>query len=192
MARGSDTRDKMLRTASKLLRRQGYAATGWRQVVAESETPWGSQAHHFPGGKEQLASEAIASTAAGFERGLRKLFDGQHPADAVATWFTGAAKGLERSRWADGCPVATLALETAHLSTVLGATCDTAFASWQTALVDSLLLHGVGEEQAKRLAVLVLSSFEGALIIARASRTTTALIVVGEELSTLLSVKIPN
>lgn len=54
----------------RILRRQGYAAAGWRQVVAESETPWGSQAHHFPGGKTQLATEALQHAAA-FERLLR-------------------------------------------------------------------------------------------------------------------------
>ena len=186
MARGTDTRDKMLRTASKLLRRQGYAATGWRQVVAESQTPWGSQAHHFPGGKEQLASEATALTAAAYERGLRKMLAGQHPAEAIAKWFTSAADGLERSRWADGCPIATLALETAHVSDTLGAICDSAFASWQAALVDSFVDHGLSAENAARMGVLVLSSFEGALVLSRASRTKTALLVVGEEMEKLL------
>jgi TetR/AcrR family transcriptional regulator, lmrAB and yxaGH operons repressor len=191
MPRGTDTRDKMLRTAAKLLRRQGYAATGWRQIIAVSETPWGSQAHHFPGGKEQLASEAIAITAAAYERGLRKLFTGTHPGDAVATWFTTAANGLERSKWADGCPVATLALETAHTSEVMAHTCSDAFTNWQRALIDSFLEHqDVTNIQATNLAALVLASFEGALILARASRTKAPLIIVGEELQSYLHIKI--
>ncbi len=177
----------MLRTAAKLMRRQGYAATGWRQVIAASGTPWGSQAHHFPGGKEQLASDAIVMTGVGYERGLRKLLAEQHPAAAVGTWFTTAADGLERSRWADGCPVATIALETAHTSEVLSASCNAAFTSWQTALVDSLAEHGVPIDRANQLATLVLASFEGALVIARAGRTKAPLIVVGAELQNLLT-----
>ncbi|HEY4854618.1 MAG TPA: TetR/AcrR family transcriptional regulator, partial [Streptosporangiaceae bacterium] len=68
MPRTTDTRQRMVCSAARLLRRQGYAATGWRQVVADSATPWGSQAHHFPGGKEQLAAEAITLSGASYER----------------------------------------------------------------------------------------------------------------------------
>ena len=38
MSDRTGTRSKMIATASTLLQRQGYAATGWRQVVNESET----------------------------------------------------------------------------------------------------------------------------------------------------------
>ena len=82
MPRTTDTRRRMLRTAAQLFRRQGYAATGWRQVVADSATPWGSQSHHFPGGKEQLAVEAIGRSAASYERLLRAAFDEATPGDA--------------------------------------------------------------------------------------------------------------
>src|SRR6266702_119544 len=106
MPRITDTRQRMIRATARLMRRQGYAATGWRQVVADSATPWGSQFHHFPGGKEQLAAEAVAS------------------------WVELAAAELEASGWADGCPVATVALETAHTSAVLAGACRAALGSW--------------------------------------------------------------
>src|SRR5687768_1615300 len=106
MPRTTDTRVRMLRTAATLFRRQGYAATGWRQVVAESETPWGSQAHHFPGGKPQLATEALARAGSSYERMLRAALADAHPADAIAAWAEVAAGQLEASGWADGCPIA--------------------------------------------------------------------------------------
>src|SRR5690242_13146889 len=116
MPRTTDSRDRMIRTTAKLLRRQGYAATGWREVVATSKTPWGSQAHHFPGGKEQLAAEAIGRSGAAYERLLRGALADGKPSDAVKAWCEVAAVELERSGWADGCPIATVALETAHTS----------------------------------------------------------------------------
>ena len=61
----------MVRSAARLFRRQGYAATGWRQVIADGDAPWGSQAHHFPGGKEQLARDALAIAATDYESLLR-------------------------------------------------------------------------------------------------------------------------
>src|SRR5262249_59639682 len=92
-------------------------------------TPWGSRAHHSPGGKEQLAAEAIALSGAGYERMLRGALGGAHPAVAVRAWAEAAAAALESSQWVDGCPVATVALETAHTSDALPLPCPRALAA---------------------------------------------------------------
>ena len=189
--RTSDSRVRMIRTAARLFRAQGYAATGWRQVVTESEAPWGSQAHHFPGGKEQLGVEALGWAAAGFERAIRSVFDGAHPADAVQRWTTAAAAELASSGWRDGCPVATVTLETAHTSDALGAACATALDGWRTALSEALTARGLAEPAARSLATLVLAGIEGALVLARAERSGEPLETVGRELAALLRDRIP-
>jgi Transcriptional regulator LmrA/YxaF-like, C-terminal domain len=181
----------MVRTAATLLRRQGYAATGWRQVVADSRTPWGSQAHHFPGGKQQLAAEALALAGAGYERLLRRALAGAHPADAVAAWAELAAAQLEASGWADGCPVATVALETAHRSDALGHACRDALAGWRAALAEAMVARGTGEADARALATLVLAGIEGALLLARADRDPAPLTTVGRELADVLRARVP-
>lgn len=176
----------MIATAAVLLRRQGYAATGWRQVVADSATPWGSQAHHFPGGKQQLATEAIDRSGQQYEQALRAALSSVHPADAVAGWADLAALALERSGWADGCPVATVALETAHQSDEIASACERAFRSWREALADSMVDHGLAPADAADLAVLVLASIEGALVLARTSRSQEPLRTVGRQLGDVL------
>jgi TetR/AcrR family transcriptional repressor of lmrAB and yxaGH operons len=181
----------MVRTAADLFRRQGYAATGWRQVVADSATPWGSQAHHFPGGKEQLATEAVALAGARYERLLRLALTDTHPADAVAIWAEVAATELEASGWADGCPVATVALETAHTSDALAVACAGTLTGWRTALTESILERGVAQSDAAGLATLILAGIEGALVLARASRDAQPLRIVGRELELVLRARIP-
>jgi TetR/AcrR family transcriptional repressor of lmrAB and yxaGH operons len=190
MPRITDSRQRMVRSAARLLRRQGYAATGWRQVVADSATPWGSQAHHFPGGKEQLAAEAIALSSARYERMLRGALDGVHPAVAVRAWADAAADALESSHWADGCPVATVALETAHTSDALAAACGGALAAWRSALAESIARHGAAPAEASALATLTLAAVEGALLLARASRDTEPLRTVGRELAAVLTARL--
>lgn len=184
--RRTDSRERMIATAAVLLRRQGYAATGWRQVVADSATPWGSQAHHFPGGKQQLASEAIDRSGRQYEHALRAALSSAHPADAVEGWAELAALALEQSGWADGCPVATVALETAHESDELAAACERAFRSWRAALSDSMVDHGLPPADAADLALLVLASMEGALLLARTSHSPEPLRTVGHQLGDLL------
>jgi TetR/AcrR family transcriptional regulator, lmrAB and yxaGH operons repressor len=182
----------MVRAAARLFRAQGYPATGWRQVVTESAAPWGSQAHHFPGGKEQLGAEALSWAATGFERAIRTVFAGVHPADAVRRWVAAAAAELAASGWRDGCPVATVTLETAHCSDALGAACAAALGSWHAALADALAGRGLAEPQARSLATLVLAGIEGALILARAERSARPLEDVGRELAAVLRSRLPD
>src|SRR3954449_5436196 len=59
MPKKTDTRQKMVLSAVQLLREEGVARTGFRDVVEHSGTPRGSIAHHFPGGKRQLVGEAV-------------------------------------------------------------------------------------------------------------------------------------
>ncbi len=176
----------MLRAAARLLRRQGYAATGWRQVVAEGNAPWGSQAHFFPGGKEQLAAEALTAEGERFRARLAAGLDGVHPADMVGGWAALAAEQLRASDWADGCPIATSALETAHVSDTLARACNGALTSWVDTMADAITDRGVDRAEAERLALLVIAGIEGALLLARAARSPTPLTVVGDEMAALL------
>jgi TetR/AcrR family transcriptional repressor of lmrAB and yxaGH operons len=182
----------MIRATARLMRRQGYAATGWRQVVSDSETPWGSQFHHFPGGKEQLAAEAVTLAGRRYEQLLRAALHGSHPAEAVASWVELAAAELEASGWADGCPVATVALETAHTSDALAQACQAALGSWRTAIAEAIRERGVASADALRLATLVLAGIEGGLVLARVQRDSEPLRAVGDELTAVLRARIPD
>ena len=177
----------MIATASTLLQRQGYAATGWRQVVNESETPWGSQSHHFPGGKEQLAVEALERSGVGYERLLRSAFEAADPVSALRLWVDAAAQQLVATDFAEGCPVATVALEMAHTSDAVGDACHRAFAAWQAAISEALLARGLDAARAGTLATTIVAAIEGAMLLTRARRDPTPLHDVGSELVTMLA-----
>jgi TetR/AcrR family transcriptional regulator, lmrAB and yxaGH operons repressor len=181
----------MINAAGRLLRRQGYAATGWRQVVAEADAPWGSQAHHFPGGKEQLAAEALVLEGERIRAEIAEALEGVHPADMVQGWAAFAGEVLERSDWAEGCPIATAALETAHQSELLANTCHQAFLGWQQEFESAIRHRGVKIAAAKALATLVVASTEGSLLLARAARDTTPLKTVAEQLAKVLRERVP-
>src|ERR1700749_5360066 len=57
MPRKSDAKDRMIAAARRLFREHGYFGTALSDVVTESAAPRGSIYFHFPGGKEEVASE---------------------------------------------------------------------------------------------------------------------------------------
>jgi len=164
----------MLDTTATLLQRQGYHATGLNQIVAESGSPKGSMYFHFPGGKEQLAAEAI-------ELAGRRIVDALHhhsresalaSLDSYLAWL---ARWLERTHFEQGCPIATVALEVGPTSALVGQACADAFDRLEGAVVEWLRADGYEEAHARDRAVLIYAAIEGALVLAKGRRSTEPL-----------------
>ncbi|TQM81384.1 TetR family transcriptional regulator [Saccharothrix saharensis] len=179
MPRRTDTRQRVVRTAADLFRAQGYHATGINQVLAEGGAPKGSLYFHFPGGKEQLAVEAV--TLAGNELcdALAAVLDSEpDSAKALAQALELLGRDLLASDFRSGCPVATVALDAASDSEPIRAACADVYARWQR-----LIAARTGDED---VATVVLAAIEGALLLARTRRSLDPLHAVGARLSAFL------
>ena len=54
------TRERLIRAGVELFQTKGYHGVGIVEILQAAGAPKGSFYHHFPGGKEQLAVEALA------------------------------------------------------------------------------------------------------------------------------------
>jgi AcrR family transcriptional regulator len=177
----SGTRDRIVDASAALFRRQGYVATGVKQIVTEAQAPFGSLYHFFPGGKEQLGAEAIRRSGPIYEMLIPLIFDpAPDPASAVRDFFAGAAAHLRETDYADACPIATVALEVSSSSEVMREACAEVFDSWIMAGTTRFTSAGLSEGAARRLAIGMFNALEGAFIFARATRSVEALEVAGE------------
>ena len=170
------TREKMLETTTRLLRIQGFNGTGLNQIVKESKTPKGSLYYHFPGGKEQLAAEAIQAAGQTMIERIQSAFDlTKTPRQAVTVILKGAAEELETTDFQCGCPIALVALEVAGANSPVRDACQKAFAEAHEMLVRNLSAAGFSVDHAEGLAELMVTTFEGALLLSRANRDTKPL-----------------
>jgi TetR/AcrR family transcriptional regulator, lmrAB and yxaGH operons repressor len=184
MARHTGTRGRVLETAAALFQRQGYTATGLNQVLAESSAPKGSLYFHFPGGKEQLAAEAVR--ASGLRTGgqmAEVVLAARDPGEALAGLAGLFAASLEASGFHSGCPVATVALEAAADSETIRASCDGVYGSWAEGLSLALRRWGVAGQDALPLAELVISGLQGAILLAKVRRDTAVIHAVARQLA---------
>jgi AcrR family transcriptional regulator len=175
----------MVTTTGKLLRRQGYHATGLNQIVAEAEAPKGSIYFHFPGGKEQLAAEAIAASAAYLDKGLLAC-ERATALESLDRYVSEAANVLERTNYADGCPIATVILEAAVTSDALGKACADAVELLLSRVTGWLERDGFSADVARRRAQLVYAAIEGTLIFAKARKSVEPLDDLRRQLPDLL------
>lgn len=167
-----DTRARILTAATELFRRQGYTATGMKQILATAEATYGSAYHFFPGGKTQLGEEVIRASGAAYLGLIAELFQGEgaDPAETTAQAFTGAAQTLLDLDFADPCPVATIAMEVSGTNETLRLAGAEVFASWTEALAAFYGSRGITEPRTTATAVIAL--LEGAFMLGRASRST--------------------
>jgi len=175
------TRDRIVEASAGLMRRQGYAATGVKQIVTEAQAPFGSLYHFFPGGKEQLGAEAIRASGALYELLIPAVFD---PApdlvSGVRAFFAGAAEHLRETDYEDACPIATIALEVSSASELMRHACAEVFEGWIVAGAERHAAGGLSQPRARELTIGMIAALEGAFVLARALRSTEPLEVAGE------------
>jgi TetR/AcrR family transcriptional regulator, lmrAB and yxaGH operons repressor len=184
----SGTRDRLIRTTSRLLRKQGYAGTGLNQVMAEAEAPKGSMYFHFPGGKQELAAAAVDSFA---ERTSARMAEDLAAArtvgEAVTKFFDAYIAHLERTEFLEGCAVATVAVEAAPTHKTLGDATGRALRGWTDLLAEALRAEGHPASRAHGLATLVLAALEGGIVMSKGQGSTEPLAAARDTLRALLT-----
>jgi TetR/AcrR family transcriptional regulator, lmrAB and yxaGH operons repressor len=184
----SDTRDRLVRATGRLLRTQGYGATGLNQVMAEAEAPRGSMYFHFPGGKVELAAAAVDRFSDRTNARMRlQLDEHESVSAAVGAIFDAYVEHLDRTGYAEGCAVASVSLDAAATHDVLADATSRAFKEWTETLAEALEAEGRPAEQAHGLATLVLAAIEGSIVMAKGTRSTEPVTAARDQMRALLT-----
>lgn len=167
MPRSSDAKERFVRTAASLFRQGGYHGVGLNEIIAEANAPKGSFYHHFPGGKDELACDAMEFASEFMSRRMAGAFEDADSFDAAAcALIERVADWFEESGWQLGCPITTIALETAPANTRLADAARRAFGRWTDEIEGHAVRLGASGDpraQAERLLTMI----EGAWIMAR-------------------------
>ncbi|QZT64878.1 TetR/AcrR family transcriptional regulator [Mycolicibacterium austroafricanum] len=181
-------RERMVISAALLIRERGAHPTAIADVLAHSGAPRGSAYHYFPGGRTQLLCEAVDFAGAFI---ADRLAQASTTLEALDGLFDGYRKQLRDSDFRAGCPVVAVTVEAGdpdkpEQSAAVIERAAAAFARWHDLLAQRLVADGLAQPAATSLAMLVLTSFEGAIVVARASRNPAALDLVQEQLRELI------
>ncbi|WP_099042532.1 TetR/AcrR family transcriptional regulator [Mycobacterium neglectum] len=181
-------RERMVISAALLIRERGAHPTAIADVLEHSGAPRGSAYHYFPGGRTQLLCEAIDYAGAYI---AAKIANAQSGVDALDKLFADYRKQLLKTDFRAGCPVVAVSVEAGDPEKPDAATpvierAAVAFSRWTDLIAARLISDGVSTERAAELAMLTTTSFEGAIVVSRASRNIKALDLVHDQLRTLV------
>ncbi|MGC7098783.1 TetR/AcrR family transcriptional regulator [Amycolatopsis lurida] len=185
---GRPPRERMVYSAAQLVRAQGVAATGVRDVVEHAGAPRGSFQHYFPGGKDQLVGEALLWSAEFAAQHASAYAKARKPTPAGL--FAHLAKQwkdeFSRRGFERGCPVMATAADLAGGDSAVVEPLRAALERWELAVAEQLERMDLPKRKARRLATLMISTLEGAIMAARIRRDVAPLTTVVAELAPLL------
>ena len=188
-ARAFPPRERMVRSAAQLIRRKGVSGTGMREIVTEADAPRGSLQHYFPGGKEELVSDALlwmGDVAARRTKRCLSELESRTPSALLASIVDTWRRDLTNEEFSAGCPLVAAAADTAATSERLRQVLGRAFDGWLEPLSESLVDLGVPIDRSDNLAIVIIAALEGAIILARIRRDLTPFDALVLELGPLL------
>src|SRR4051812_7761857 len=111
MARtGPDPRQRVVMGAADMIRRRGLAAMSVRELAKHAGAPLGSTYHYFPGGKQQVATEAVRFAGQRVARILdRELKEG--PVAGLQAFLAVWRETVLSTEFRAGCPVLAVSVE---------------------------------------------------------------------------------
>ncbi len=181
MANAPKHKEKLVRTAMRLFRRQGYASTGLQQILEESETPKGSLYHYFPNGKEGLGEAAVIEAGKLVRTTLEGLAARHPDPKAFLRGYCATMAGwMAESGYRSGCPVATTLLENAPQSPAITKAGRAAIDSWIAVVAEVYSRSGIPQRESSSKAQLVIAAMEGALILSRVGKSKQPILEVAK------------
>lgn len=174
----------------ELIQTSGYSGTGLNAVIDHAGAPKGSVYFHFPDGKEGLGVAAVDLAAAQFAQLIAEAAASAGGAAAAVRVAVEALTAIvSDSDYRLGCPVSVVTLEMGAESQRLRNACAAAFESWIAPTAALLEAEGLDAAPARSLATVVVSTIEGAVILARATRSPQPLTSAADVLAELIDVR---
>lgn len=178
MSPAADTRDRLIDAAMEMFVFQGYAATGLAQVARKAQVLPGSLYYFFPTKEDLLLATLERRKQTLYEGVLQPIWESTtDPIERVFGLLAGYRQMLELTEFKHGCPIGNLVLELAETHPRARGLLVQNFDGWLDAVeqcfasAQDRLPPGAS---ARQLAVFVLTTMEGAVMLARAYRNFEA------------------
>src|SRR6202044_1856549 len=159
MPKKTDSKERMVVAARRLFREHGYLGTALSDVVTESAAPRGSIYFHFPGGKEELATEVTLLHASDRIAQINRAAAAATSAAQLIEIYLGSERDdLVASGYREGGAGAPIVIESTPASDQLSDATRRAFQDLIATLAARFTEKGLPQERALELAPTVWTS----------------------------------
>lgn len=171
MAKGNQVRESMIAATARLIAQSGVSATGMLEIVTAAAAPRGSIYHHFPDGKDELLIAALDHYGGAVAAMIEQIGSAAPNAQALVARVGAALRtGPEQADWTIGCPIAATTIEGDRQSPPVRAAVAAMLDRWVTTMTAGLSRF-MPTEIAREQSLMVVTTLQGALLVARGMRS---------------------
>jgi TetR/AcrR family transcriptional regulator, transcriptional repressor for nem operon len=192
-SKGQKTRERIVAKAANLFNQRGFEGSSMSDVMAATGLEKGGIYRHFSS-KEELAAEAFDyAWKSAFETRIHDLEQVPNSIEKLKRFIVNFING--RPAVPGGCPVLNTAVEADDGNLLLRDRVRAAWREWRDYLAE-IVAAGLKRKEirpevdAKQVATLIISSLEGALMIARLERNKEALLTAQSHLERYLDTEV--
>jgi TetR/AcrR family transcriptional regulator, transcriptional repressor for nem operon len=192
-SKGQKTRERIVAEAANLFNQRGFEGSSMSDVMAATGLEKGGIYRHFSS-KEELAAEAFDyAWKSAFETRIHDLEQAPNSIEKLKRFIVNFING--RPAVPGGCPVLNTAIEADDGNLLLRERVRAAWREWRDYLAE-IVAAGLKRKEirpevdAKQVATLIISSLEGALMIARLERNKEALLTAQSHLERYLDTEV--
>jgi TetR/AcrR family transcriptional regulator, transcriptional repressor for nem operon len=168
----NSTRDRLVEAARTLFWKHGYSSTGIAQILKEADAGSGSLYYFFPTKEDLLLAVLEWYRENLWSQVVQPVFDRvTDPIERIFGILDGYRRGLLLTSFQHGCPIGNLALELADSHPAARQLLAVNFTGWRKAIEQCLAESAQRLPEAldhAQLALFVLTTMEGAVMLARA------------------------
>lgn len=170
----ASTRERLVDAAMELFALQGYGSTGLSEIARKADVQQGSLYHFFPTKEELLAAVLERRKALLWPEVLQGIWDTiDDPIERVFKLLHQYRNMLQVTEFGHGCPIGNLAIELTESHPNIRRLLAGNFDNWLRAIEQCF--HEASrrlpeDAEPKRLAIFVLTTMEGAVMLARTYR----------------------
>ena len=171
----AETRERLIEVARDLFWTQGYASTGIAEILKAADAGSGSLYYFFPTKEDLLLAVLEWYKGNLYSQVVNPVLERvSDPIERVFGILDGYRQHLLHAKYAYGCPIGNLALELSNSHPLARRLIAENFSGWRDAIRQCLnaaagrLPAGTDTEQ---LALFVLTTMEGAVMLARTYRS---------------------
>jgi TetR/AcrR family transcriptional regulator, transcriptional repressor for nem operon len=192
-SKGQKTRERIVAEAANLFNQRGFEGSAMSDLMAATGLEKGGIYRHFSS-KEELAAEAFDyAWKSAFETRIHDLEQVPNSIEKLKRFIVNFING--RPAVPGGCPVLNTAVEADDGNLLLRDRVRAAWREWRDYLAE-IVAAGLKRKEirpevdAKQVATLLISSLEGALMIARLERNKEALLTAQSHLERYLDTEV--
>ncbi|GAA5645261.1 putative TetR family transcriptional regulator [Vibrio proteolyticus NBRC 13287] len=155
-----------------MLAQHGLRGISIREVVKFANAPLGSTYHNFPEGKHQIVTEAIVWAGEKAAAQLQACLEVDNK-NGISLFLSQWRESLKTSDFRAGCPIVAAAIEAPQEpeGEKVKDAVSQVFSNWQSLIADHLISQGHSLSNAQTLALGIIASIEGAVVLCRAHQS---------------------